>query len=191
MDETWPLVGRDAERAAIDDAFARPDVGGVVLVGDPGVGLTRLAREALRWLAPSSRHADWVAAVLAPDAVPFGAVTQLLPARTRPDGHPMAVLEAAARRFAALGGRSNAVIVVDDAHRLDPLSATLLAQLAVRSLAFVMLTARRGPAVPERCWRRRRSRRRRACTGVTAIGPGRWCAGRWRSSWPGVPPVGR
>jgi DNA-binding CsgD family transcriptional regulator len=148
----WSLVGREVERRAIDAAFAAPDVGGVVLVGDSGVGLTRLAREALVRLATAGCRPEWVPASVALAAVPFGAVAHLLPPDQPPDGHPLAVAGALADRFgtaAVEGRRRSNVVAVDDAHLLDASSAAVLAQLATRGLAFVLFTVHRGRPTPE------------------------------------------
>lgn len=149
MDVYWPFVGREVECADIRRALARPECGGVVLVGEPDVGRTRLAQETVTRLRVEGWHTEWVAAALALESVPFGAVIDLLPGTVRPDGHPAEVLRAAAARFAELGGRARVVICVDDADRIDRHSAALIAHLAARSLAFVVLTVRRGRPVPD------------------------------------------
>jgi DNA-binding CsgD family transcriptional regulator len=149
LDARWPLVGRDAEREAVERTFAGAEHDAVVLAGSPGVGLTRLAQEARRWFAAPGRTVEWIPVLLSPRLVPYGPVMHLLPAHARPDTAPAVVLAAVARRFAKLGARDRAVIVVDDAHRLEPLSAGVLAHLVARSLAFVVATVRRGRPVPE------------------------------------------
>ena len=60
---TWPLTGRAEELSVIADAFCpdRPHVG-VVITGSPGVGKTRLAREAMALAAQRGWTVRWVAA---------------------------------------------------------------------------------------------------------------------------------
>jgi len=43
----WPFVGRDEQLRFIAATYREASVSGVVIVGDAGVGKTRLAREAL------------------------------------------------------------------------------------------------------------------------------------------------
>ncbi|MEV3902143.1 AAA family ATPase [Mycobacterium sp. NPDC050551] len=112
------------------------DRGGAVLVGPAGVGKTTLARQTVEHLGP----ADWVIATAPARAVPFGAFRDVvdIPAH----GKTAAVLRAAE---AALAGR---LIVVDDAHLLDRLSATLLYRLALRGTTRLVVTVG-GPAPDE------------------------------------------
>jgi len=49
----------------------------------------------------------------------------------------------------AAPGGARAVVAVDDAHLLDPLSAFVLHQLVVRGAAFVIVTIRGGEPVPD------------------------------------------
>src|SRR6266511_3726872 len=58
----WPFVGRDEELRSIAATYREASVSGVVIVGDAGVGKTRLAREALARLAAPGRGAAWVTA---------------------------------------------------------------------------------------------------------------------------------
>jgi DNA-binding CsgD family transcriptional regulator len=152
MRSDWPFFGRTDESTAVAATLAGSTVGGVVLAGDPGVGRTRLARELVRQHTEAGRHVDWVSALLAPDSIPFGAVAHLLPPHTLDPAHvlhPAAVLRAAAGHYARLGGRAGVVIAVDDAHRLDPYSAALVAHLAAHGHVFALLTVRRGEPVPD------------------------------------------
>jgi hypothetical protein len=65
----WPFIGRETELAAIADAFDSPKAGCSVLAGGPGVGKTRLAREALRRAEALGFVTLWVVATRA-SAVP-------------------------------------------------------------------------------------------------------------------------
>jgi len=148
VERPWPLVGRDAECNLIEGALADPEVEGVAIVGEADVGRTRLAREVVRRLTASGRQTEWVAANAAPRSAPFGAVAHLVPAGGPPEDSPVAVVNAVAQRCAALGGRQRVAVAVDDAHLLDEQSAALVAQLAIRGLAFVVVTVERGQPTP-------------------------------------------
>ncbi len=113
------------------------DQAGAVLIGPAGVGKTSLARTAADRLAPQFGRVDWVAPT-AP-AVPFAAFSHLIEV---PDtGKTAAVLRAA--RESLGDGR---LLIVDDAHLLDKLSATLVYQLAVSGAVKLIVTvAPNGP----------------------------------------------
>ena len=55
----WPLVGRDRELAEIDGARTDPAGIGVVLVGEAGVGKSRVAREVRAGAEASGAHVEW------------------------------------------------------------------------------------------------------------------------------------
>jgi hypothetical protein len=95
---------------------------GAVLIGSAGVGKTWLARAAADRLASQFDRVDYVTGT-AP-AVPFAAFNHLIDV---PDtGKTAAILRSA--RESLSDGR---LLVVDDAHLLDKLSAALVYQLAV------------------------------------------------------------
>src|SRR6266498_2709193 len=143
----WPFVGRDEELRSIAATYREASVSGVVIVGDAGVGMTRLAREALARLAAPGRCAEWVTATRSAAVIPLGAVSHLLPPNCPDDGGLAAFLHAA-RHFTASGGR-RMVLAVDDAHLLDDPSAALVHHLAMRRLAFVLVTVRLGEDTPD------------------------------------------
>lgn len=108
-----------------------------MLIGPPGVGKTSLLRSAAQRLGPAS----WVTATATAGAVPLGAFRQLLDVPAT--GKTAAVLRAARE---ALAGR---LLVVDDAHLLDPLSATLLHQLALTGAARLVVSVAAGAPTVE------------------------------------------
>ena len=112
-----------------------------MLIGSAGVGKTGLAGAAADRLASQFHRVDWVRAT-AP-AVPFSAFNHLIEV---PDtGKTAAVLRAA--RESLGDGR---LLVVDDAHLLDKLSAALVYQLAVSGAAKLIVTvAPNGPVAEE------------------------------------------
>jgi hypothetical protein len=145
--DAWPFVGRDEQLRFIAAGYRDASVSGVVVVGDAGFGKTRLAREALARLAALGRRTEWVTATRSAAAIPLGAVSHLLPPECPDDGGLAAFLHAV-RHFAADGGR-RMVLAVDDAHLLDDPSAALVHHLAVRRLAYVLVTVRSGADTPD------------------------------------------
>src|SRR4051812_5293168 len=75
----WPLIGRDRELGLIAEVLGRSDATGVVLVGEAGVGKTRLATEAIRLGDASGFATERVVASRAASSIPFGALAPLLP----------------------------------------------------------------------------------------------------------------
>lgn len=141
--EGWPLAGRERElrtiRAALESGSA-----GVLLVGEAGVGKTRLVREVLdRWTA-SGGESEWVVATRAAGAIPFGAVSHLLPAGLRLSGKSPELLDRIADGYAARRGpaRRPVLVGIDDVHLLDDLSAALVRRLAERGLVAAVGSAR-------------------------------------------------
>lgn len=125
--------------AAHEPALALLELGvrtriGAVLIGPSGVGKRTLAHEAAERLSPAFPKVNWVRATASGTAIPFAAFERLL--EVPETGKTAAVLRSA--RGALGDGR---LLVVDDAHLLDSLSAALLYQLAVSRKVRMLLTA--------------------------------------------------
>lgn len=140
------LVGRDDEfRQALavvkDDAEFR----GVVLVGDSGTGKSTLARALAEAIESYGFMVRFVLGTETSKTVPLGAFYWLLTLETARE--PVVMLATAQR---TLEKQENLVVVVDDAHLLDPLSATLVYHLAAGGSARLIVTIRSGSgAVPD------------------------------------------
>lgn len=147
----WPLVARAGERAALLAALARGAGAGALVAGPAGVGKTSLVRSCLR-PPPRGRTPVWVFGAASTAAVPLGAFIPVLPSLDAT--HPDRILHEAftAFRTAARPGdprASRPMLVVDDAHLLDDLSALLVHQLATTGRIPVVVTVRSGHLTPE------------------------------------------
>nr|WP_234711370.1 AAA family ATPase [Mycolicibacterium llatzerense] len=115
---------------------------GALLTGARGSGKTAAARAAYEELAPGFERAAWIAGSAADSCVPFAAFERLF---TVPEtGRTVQVLRAARE---ALG--TGLLLVVDDGHLLDRLSASLVYQLAVSGAARIIVTAEANQSLPE------------------------------------------
>lgn len=149
--QSWPLTGREAELADLREAVTAPGGRSVVLVGAPGVGKTRLAREAQALAEASGRRTQWITATHSTQRTPLGAFAPLLPA---PDSDASTdtvedMLHRCARAIAARAHDSHTgggplTLFVDDAQLLDEFSAGLLHQLIATDTVSAVLTVRAG-----------------------------------------------
>ena len=111
-----------------------------MLIGSAGVGKTWLARTAADRLASQFGRVDWVTGTT--PAVPFSAFNHLI--EVPGTGKTAAVLRAA--RESLGDGR---LLIVDDAHLLDKLSAALVYQLAVSGASKLIVTVAPNAPVAE------------------------------------------
>ncbi|MGI8329728.1 LuxR C-terminal-related transcriptional regulator [Actinomadura scrupuli] len=130
MSSRWPFAGRSDQLTVIRAAGR-----GVVVLGPAGAGKSRLIAEAVKDLTGVA----WVRATEATAELPFGAFAHLLP-DSRPDGNPL--------RWAAAAIDAQ-VLVVDDAHLLDPWSAGLVQHLALHGSVRLLVTVRSGRRPPD------------------------------------------
>jgi predicted ATPase len=147
VDGSWPLVGRQAEVAALAAVIGDAHTG-AVLAGAAGVGKTRLAREALVRAAAAGWEVEWLVATRAAASIPFGAVSHLLSSGRLGDDR-LDTLRRAAALLAERGRGRLLILGVDDAHLLDDASAALVHQVALRGLAVVVATVRTGEPAPD------------------------------------------
>ncbi len=153
----WPLTGREAELAAVDGMLAHPGAAGVVLVGPPGAGTSRLVREAMRRAAASGRVVQAFTATRAAATIPFGAFARLLAGRDRRGADRLGLFLSAVEALGVAGGGAGPgspapprlVLGVDDGHLLDQAGAALLHQLASTGAAHVVVGTRAGEPAPE------------------------------------------
>jgi DNA-binding CsgD family transcriptional regulator len=137
------VVARDVELGQALAAFeAGAQVRGVALVGESGVGKSTLARTLAEVLASGNRTVRFVLGTETGSAIPLGAFYRSV---TVDATHEPAVMLASAHQ--TLEQEENLVIVVDDAQLLDPLSATLVHQLAVSGKTRLIVVVRTGDSV--------------------------------------------
>ena len=119
----------------------------MVLVGADGAGKTLLARSAAERFAAAkpSTVMRRVVGTATGRIVPFGAFRALLDINET--GRPAELLRAAHESLTADGGEL--LFVVDDAHHLDHLSATLVYQLALSRSARLVVTVRADTELPD------------------------------------------
>nr|WP_157554729.1 LuxR C-terminal-related transcriptional regulator [Nocardia crassostreae] len=119
--------------------------GGVVLAGAAGIGKTRLARELVADARVRRYRVHWVSASIAVQDIPLGAFADVIGASVLPEARVVRELIDALSRGSEPG---RTIVVVDDAHWLDPVSAFVVQLLVTRGLASVVVTVRTGEPVP-------------------------------------------
>jgi DNA-binding NarL/FixJ family response regulator len=144
----WPLVGRQNELAVIARSIAGE--GNVLLAGGAGVGKSRIASEGLARAAAAGYPTTHVRASRSASGLPFGAFAAVLPPSDASSHNPTAMIRHAVDALVAIGGdQQRHVILIDDAHALDELSAMLLLQLAARPELCLLITVRTDEPMPE------------------------------------------
>jgi ABC-type polar amino acid transport system ATPase subunit len=142
----WAAAPDEGSLERLTAALGDQAHAGVVLVGPVGAGKTQLADTAAELFAAdhtSARVARVVGTVSA-RIVPFGALAHLVDVG---DAGKTTDLLRAAR--ASLRDSGELLVIVDDAHHLDKLSATLVYQLAVTRAASLIVTVDPQQPVPE------------------------------------------
>ncbi|WP_253861565.1 AAA family ATPase [Mycobacterium asiaticum] len=141
----WPLIGRAQEMAVVEGAIAEPETPGIIVCGAPGVGKSRIVREALSTAARGGCVTRWAVASASARSIPLGAFAAWV-SLPEPGGSQLVHLVRDA--IQSLSAGQAVVIGVDDAHLLDELSAFVLHQIAQRQAAKLVLTIRSGESVP-------------------------------------------
>ncbi len=139
MSRSWPLTGRDEElRLVTESCSPRSEYAGVAIVGPAGIGKSRLAREAMRLAAEAGATVRFASGTSSGKSIPLGAFAEWA------DPHQGSALHAVSTAIDGLTSTTRGkrvVVVVDDAHQLDDVSAFLLHQLVTRRLATVVATS--------------------------------------------------
>jgi hypothetical protein len=127
------------EPAVEDVESAVRDHGGAVVIARVGAGKTTVARAASERLGGPC---VWVTGTVSDRVVPFAAMRDLI--EVPDEGKTAAVLRAARESVA-----DGLLLVVDDAHLLDHLSATLVYQLAVSGAVRLIVTVDPDEGAPD------------------------------------------
>jgi DNA-binding CsgD family transcriptional regulator len=145
----WSFVGRGEQLTRLTEAAVGTTGRGLILGGAAGIGKSRLLREGVAAL-DADRLSVWsTTANAATSGLPLGGLAQALPA-----GQPAPASTSGLLRWAVDALRQQAagrpiVLAIDDAHLLDPLSATLVYYVARSEHATVLATVRTGEPVPD------------------------------------------
>ncbi len=138
----WPLVGRERELRRIAAAIEGRTAAGIAVVGDAGVGKTRLVAEAGRRLGAHGRVVEWVRASPSAQAIPYGALAHAVTIRTDGSDGPGLLARLAEQLRARATDDGPLVLIVDDAQHLDHSSAALIHLAIASQAASVAITAR-------------------------------------------------
>jgi DNA-binding CsgD family transcriptional regulator len=141
---SWPLVGRELELDELVDALDDVSCDGVALVGQAGVGKTRLGRQLAEIAASRRLSTISVRASRSASNVPLAALAPLFAALNVAPNETSNHVQVVARAIERRAAEGRLVIFVDDAHELDDASAAVLDQVVGRSGTFVVLTVRTG-----------------------------------------------
>ncbi len=144
----WPLIGRDVELERIASVRSDGTCPAVAVIAPPGVGKSRLAREAMAAAAEEGAMVSWIQGTRSAAAVPLAACAELLPRDARADD-PLLQLQRTNSMLREHAAGRPIAIGVDDAQRLDPASAALILQLTLNGTAFVLATIRSGEPCPD------------------------------------------
>ncbi|MDT5134250.1 MAG: hypothetical protein QOE41_3561, partial [Mycobacterium sp.] len=144
----WLTAPDEGSLEQLVAGLADDERAGAVLVGPVGVGKTQLADIAAERFTDANPSAQMarVVGTASSRTVPFGAFAHLI--EVAGAGKTTELLRAARASLRRADG-DELLIVVDDAHYLDKLSATLVYQLAVSRAARLIVTVDAGQPVPE------------------------------------------
>jgi DNA-binding CsgD family transcriptional regulator len=120
---------------------------GVVVVGPPGVGKTRLVEEVLGALVADGRQVVRVYGSVAASSIQGGAFSGLYHQRAGAATEPSAIVAAVLQTLSAVDDRI--LLMVDDAHLLDEVSSVIVQQAVGCGAAQLVATVRAGKPMPD------------------------------------------
>ncbi len=145
----WPLVGRESD---LPTAMAAVEQGGLFIVGEMGVGKSRLLATLSDTLADSEYDVIRVAGFDAAGSLPLAPLFPVIAKDAAASNPTRRILSELYRRTR----HGRVALVVDDAHLLDPASAGVIHQVAQSQLAPVLAAVRAPeprPAAIDALWR--------------------------------------
>lgn len=150
----WPIVGRRPEIEVFEQALHSGRQAGLVIVGPPGVGKTRLADECRDMAAANGHPTERVVGSGSAASLPLGAVASLLAAglgHSDADGQldAEALFEHTRQALLERHNNTRVVTVADDVPLLDSASVALLDHLARHGTIFLIATARAAEPTPD------------------------------------------
>lgn len=138
----WPFVGRGQELAQVIEAAGSV---GVLVVGDVGVGKSRLLHEAGGALLAQGVDVVHLVGVPAAGNMPLTPLLPVLCERADADDPARRIIAELYRRAA----EALVVLVVDDAQLLDPASAAVIHQMAHTDMTKLIVAARTPDPLPD------------------------------------------
>jgi DNA-binding CsgD family transcriptional regulator/type II secretory pathway predicted ATPase ExeA len=145
----WSFVGRTEEVARLSEAAAGATGRGLILGGAAGIGKSRLLREGVAALDGDRLSICTATANTATAGLPLGGLAHVLPGDQPAASSPAGLLRWAVDALHQQAAGRPVVLAIDDAHLLDPLSATLVYYVARTDHATVLATVRTGEPVPD------------------------------------------
>ncbi len=141
------MTGRGEEMDTLSALLGgQSGAGGVVIAGSAGAGKTRLAGEAAAIASQLGWVVQSVQGTASAQAIPLGAFSQWI---GESESQPLSLVSSVIAAVTAAPEGSSVLVVVDDVHLLDDLSAFVLSQLVRRCASTVIATLRTGTAVPQ------------------------------------------
>lgn len=140
------LTGRGEVLERLVDVARHAERKAVVIAGEAGVGKSRLAEELVSRLEAAGWSVVRARATHAGSDVPFGAFAHYLPQDLSAVMNPLDVFRHVVDAVMFQPAPAGRVVLVDDAHLLDELSAALVRHVVSR--AFVVVTLRTSVPVP-------------------------------------------
>ncbi|MGB8858318.1 MAG: AAA family ATPase, partial [Ilumatobacteraceae bacterium] len=150
--DTWALIGRDGVVDGVLLHLADPTCDGVLLVGQSGVGTTRVLDAVHARCITHRRLASRVVGSQATHGTRFGALSHVLPGELSTGDAPLDQLDLFQRMRDLIGAPRTAahrlVVCVDDLRWLDEASLGLLTQLLAAKLATLVGTIHDDDVLP-------------------------------------------
>ena len=146
MEHDWDIAGRTAEIDRLTALLAGGGTGALV-IGDEGVGKSRVLTEVADRLRAGRLAPIHVTATPGSALLPLGSLAQLVPAGSTATGLP--ILPVLRGTIAERASGRRPVIVVDDVHHLDDASAVLINQLVRTGDVGVLASQTSSTLAPE------------------------------------------